>query len=82
MNCLIMVNPRLLSGSHTIFLCGNDAGAKNSVRNLLKSFAWKEEEILDLGDITASRGMEMILPIWLKIMMKFNSGAFNFNIVK
>jgi predicted dinucleotide-binding enzyme len=82
MNCLIMVNPRSLSGSHTIFLCGNDAGAKNSVRDLLKSFAWKEEEILDLGDITASRGMEMILPIWLKIMMKFNSGAFNFNIVK
>jgi 8-hydroxy-5-deazaflavin:NADPH oxidoreductase len=82
MNCFIMVNPRLLSGSHTIFLCGNDAGAKTSVRDLLKSFAWQEEEILDLGDITASRGTEMVLPLWLRIMGTLKSGSFNFNIVK
>ena len=82
MNCLIMVNPRSLSGSHNVFICGNDAGAKNKVRDLLKSFSWKDEEILDLGDITASRGMEMVLPLWLRIMGTFKSGAFNFNIVK
>jgi 8-hydroxy-5-deazaflavin:NADPH oxidoreductase len=82
MNCLIMVNPRSLSGSHNIFLCGNDAGAKSKVRDLLKSFAWKENEILDLGDITASRGTEMVLPLWLRIMGTLKSGAFNFNIVK
>jgi len=82
MNYLIMVNPRQLSGAHSFFLCGNDAEAKIKVSELLKSFGWKEEEILDLGDITASRGMEMVLPLWLKLMMKFNSGAFNFNIVK
>lgn len=82
MNCLIMVNPRSLSGSHNIFLCGNDAGAKSKVRDLLKSFSWREEEILDLGDITASRGTEMVLPLWLRIMGALNSGSFNFNIVK
>jgi 8-hydroxy-5-deazaflavin:NADPH oxidoreductase len=82
MNCLVMVNPRQLSGSHIIFLCGNDAGAKNKVRDLLKSFAWKDEEILDLGDISASRGTEMVLPLWLRIMGTLNSGSFNFNIVK
>jgi len=82
MNCLIMVNPRSLSGSHNVFICGNDAGAKNKIRDLLKSFSWKDEEILDLGDITASRGMEMVLPLWLRIMGTFKSGAFNFNIVK
>lgn len=82
MNCLIMVNPRSLSGNHNIFLCGNDTGAKDKVCELLKSFGWKEDEILDLGDITASRGMEMVLPLWLRIMMKFNSGAFNFSLVK
>ena len=82
MNCLIMVNPRSLSGSHNIFLCGNDTGAKSKVRDLLKSFAWKEEEILDLGDITASRGTEMVLPLWLRIMGALKSGSFNFNIVK
>jgi predicted dinucleotide-binding enzyme len=82
MNCLIMVNPRSLSGSHTIFICGNDAGAKDKVHTLLKSFGWKEDEILDLGDITASRGCEMVLPLWLRIMGTLKSGTFNFNIVK
>jgi 8-hydroxy-5-deazaflavin:NADPH oxidoreductase len=82
MNCLIMVNPRSLSGSHTIFICGNDAAAKDKVHQLLKSFGWKEDEILDLGDITASRGTEMLLPLWLRIMGTLKTGAFNFNIVK
>jgi predicted dinucleotide-binding enzyme len=82
MNYLIMVNPRSLSGSHTIFICGNDAGAKDKVHQLLKSFGWKEDEILDLGDISASRGCEMVLPLWLRIMGTLKSGAFNFNIVR
>ena len=82
MNCLIMVNPRMLSGTHLIFQCGNDSGAKDKVRELLKSFGWKDDEIFDLGDITASRGMEMVLPLWLRIMGSMKSGSFNFNIVK
>jgi 8-hydroxy-5-deazaflavin:NADPH oxidoreductase len=82
MSCLIMVNPRALSGSNIIFLCGNDSGAKDKVHQLLISFGWKENEILDLGDITASRGTEMVLPLWLRIMGTLKSGAFNFNIVK
>lgn len=82
MSCLIMVNPRSLSGSHIVFQCGNDSGAKEKVRELLKSFGWKEDEILDLGDITSSRGVEMVLPLWLRIMGALKSGAFNFNIVK
>jgi predicted dinucleotide-binding enzyme len=82
MSCLIMVNPRSLTGSHVIFLCGNDYGAKDKVQHLLKTFGWRENEILDLGDITASRGCEMVLPLWLRIMGTLKSGAFNFNIVK
>jgi 8-hydroxy-5-deazaflavin:NADPH oxidoreductase len=82
MNCDVMVNPRLLSESHNIFLCGNNAAAKNKVHNLLKSFGWNDEEIMDLGDITASRGTEMVLPLWLRIMGALKSGAFNFKIVK
>lgn len=82
MSCLIMVNPRSLSGSHVIFQCGNDSGAKDKVRDLLKSFGWSDDEIFDLGDITASRGCEMVLPLWLRIMGALKSGAFNFNIVR
>ena len=82
MNCQIMVNPRMLSESHNIFICGNDAGAKTKVCSLLTSFGWKDEEILDLGDITAARGAEMVLPLWLRIMGALKTGSFNFKIVK
>jgi 8-hydroxy-5-deazaflavin:NADPH oxidoreductase len=82
MSCLIMVNPRMLPDSHIIFQCGNDGSAKDKVRELLKSFGWKEDEIFDLGDITASRGVEMVLPLWLRIMGAMKSGSFNFKIVR
>jgi predicted dinucleotide-binding enzyme len=79
----IMINPGMLAdGNHHVFICGNDQDAKGQVKQLLHEFGWKEESILDLGDITASRGMEMVLPLWLKIMTKFGNGAFNFKIEK
>ena len=81
--CGLMVNPGMLGGGdHVNYLCGNDPEAKAKVRELLKKFGWKEENLLDLGDITSSRGTEAVLPIWLRIMGTFGSGAFNFKIVK
>jgi hypothetical protein len=63
-------------------MCGNDAEAKLQVSALLNEFGWSPDSILDLGDISASRGTEMVLPLWLRIMQAVGSGAFNFNIVK
>ncbi|MHB8580668.1 MAG: NADPH-dependent F420 reductase [Ignavibacteriaceae bacterium] len=81
--CGLMVNPAMINqGNHTNFICGNDDQAKQEVRVLLKEFGWKDENILDLGDITAARGMEGILPIWLRIMVSTKNGAFNFKIIK
>ncbi len=80
MNCILMVNPSLVPGSHDLFMCGNDEGAKATVTDILKSFGW--ESIIDLGDITGARAMEMLLPIWVRLMMKHKSPNFNFKIVK
>ena len=80
--CGIMVNPRLLTESHQTYLSGNSAEAKAQVRELLKSFGWMDEEILDLGDITTARGTEMLLPLWLRVYGATKNGAFNFKIVK
>jgi 8-hydroxy-5-deazaflavin:NADPH oxidoreductase len=78
----LMINPDLISGGdHTNFLCGNHAEAKNKVIELLKQFGWKNENLIDLGDITASRGVELLMPVWLRIMNAKHSGAFNFKIV-
>lgn len=80
--CGLMVNPAMINGGdHNVFVCGNDADAKVKVKDILKSFGWMEKNILDLGDITKSRGTEMYLPLWLSIYGATNNGAFNIKIV-
>lgn len=80
--CGLMVNPAMLNGGeHSTFVCGNDAQAKETVQEILKSFGWFEKNILDLGDITKARGTEMYLPLWLSIYGATQNGAFNIKIV-
>jgi len=81
MNCNLMVNPRLLPESHHTYLSSNDAGAKETARGLLRQFGWKDEEILDLGDLSSARGTEQVLPLWVRIYGATKNGAFNFKIV-
>jgi predicted dinucleotide-binding enzyme len=80
--CGIMVNPRRLPERHNVFVCGNDAEAKETTRGLLTAFGWYDDEIVDLGDISAARATEMMLPIWLRLYSAAKTGAFNFKIVK
>ena len=80
--CGIMVNPALINGGdHNTFIAGNNAEAKEKVKEILKSFGWLEKNILDLGDITKARGTEMYLPLWLSVYGATNNGAFNIKIV-
>jgi predicted dinucleotide-binding enzyme len=60
-NCDVMVNPQKLPGSHTVFLSGNDPGAKRIVRELLQAFGWMDA--IDLGDIATARATEGYLPL-------------------
>lgn len=81
MSVQVMVNPGMVAGGDsTVFMSGNDAQAKKTVQDILQSFGWKD--ILDLGDITSSRGAEMLLPIWLRTMGALGTGLFNFKIVR
>lgn len=80
-NCSLMVNPSLVKGEHDIFICGDDAGAKTMVTDILKNwFGWKS--VIDVGDITAARATEMLLPIWVRLMGLYKSPNFNFKIVR
>ena len=79
--CGVMVNPRMLPDTHHTFLSGNDAEAKREVRALLGTFGWRDEEVVDLGDITTARGTEGYLPLWLRIWGATKQGAFNIRIV-
>lgn len=80
--CGLMVNPTMLNGGeHVTFVCGNDDVAKENVKALLQTFGWQQKNILDLGDLTAARGAEMYLPLWLRIYGAKKTGAFNIQIV-
>ena len=80
MHCKLMVESSLVRGEHDAFVCGNDTQAKERVKEILKSFGWKS--IIDLGDITAARGTEIVLPLWLRLMGLFQSPNFNFEVVR
>ncbi|MEH1056710.1 NAD(P)-binding domain-containing protein [Micromonospora sp. CPCC 206171] len=77
----LMVDPKALAGGeHTVFVAGNDAGAKRTVTGLLEGFG--HTDVIDLGDITGARGAEMLLPVWLRLMGTLNTPRFQFKIVR
>lgn len=77
----LQVDPTQLNAAdHDLFLCGNDADAKEKVSEIARSYGWKN--IIDLGDITNARGTEMFLPLWLRLWGALNTSMFNVKIVK
>jgi 8-hydroxy-5-deazaflavin:NADPH oxidoreductase len=80
-NCDVMVDPTKAGGSTTMFVAGNDDDAKAEVRRLLESFGWPPDDVLDLGDVTAARGMEMYLPLWLRLWGAKGTGHLNVKVV-
>jgi len=80
-NVELMAHPELLHGPHDAFICGNDLEAKAEATRILNEwFGWKS--VIDLGDISNSRGLEMALPLWISLQKKLGTNIFNFKIVK
>jgi hypothetical protein len=80
MNCQVMVEPGRVPGEHNAFLCGNDETAKQAAADLIGSFGWPAASLIDLGDISAARGTEMVLPLWLRLMGALGHADFNFHV--
>jgi predicted dinucleotide-binding enzyme len=75
----IMVNPKSLKdGDHTVFVAGNDDDAKARVSDLLRSFGWSD--IIDLGEISAARGPEMYLALWIRLFGALKNGNINIKV--
>jgi len=68
--------------SHDVFLCGNDPEAKRHVGDLLRDFGWPQDCILDLGDISAARGLEAYFLFWVRLWQGLGSGSFNIKVVR
>jgi 8-hydroxy-5-deazaflavin:NADPH oxidoreductase len=81
MNAFVMLNPGLVAGGDsTVFMSGDDASAKKTVHELLSSFGWTD--IIDLGGISTSRAVEMLLPLWLTTFGVLGRTPYNFKIVR
>lgn len=63
----LMVDPKLPGGPPTMFIGGNDEGAKKTVAEILADFGW---ETIDLGGIDASRLLEPMMWAWVVSAMK------------
>jgi predicted dinucleotide-binding enzyme len=82
-NCDIMIAPSRVPGDHELFICGNDAPAKREVaKYLCEWFDWKPGAIIDLGDITNSRGTEMFLALWVRLWGVVGNPHFNIHVTR
>ena len=57
----MMVNPELAGGPPTMFICGNDARAKQTATELLLQFGW---DTADMGGVEAARAIEPLCMLW------------------
>jgi len=79
-NANVMVDPAKLIERTQVFVSGNDIEAKSKVVMILRDwFGWKE--IIDLGDITTSRSVEMYVLLWQGLRKLIPEPRFNIKIV-
>jgi len=81
-NCEVMVEPSKVPGEHDVFLCGDEQAAKARVAELLQSFGWPPESVVDLGDLSSARGMEAYLLLWIRLWGALGTGHFNVKVVR
>lgn len=63
-NCVgsaLMVNPDFGGQKPTMFIAGNDDGAKSQVKKILDTFGW---EVEDMGKAEAARAIEPLCILW------------------
>jgi predicted dinucleotide-binding enzyme len=56
-----MVDPQFAGGPPTMFIAGDDAGAKAAVSGVLAQFGW---DVADMGPAVAARAIEPLCILW------------------
>jgi 8-hydroxy-5-deazaflavin:NADPH oxidoreductase len=81
-NCNVMIDAASVPGDHVVFVAGNDDAAKAQARELLGGFGWTPERVIDLGDITAARGAEMYVMLWVRLVGVVGGPSFNISVAR
>lgn len=77
-----MVEPGRIPGEHSLLISGDDAGAKAQVVELLESFGWPADAIIDLGDISGARAAEMYIQLWFRLFQTQGTEYVSLRVVK
>lgn len=74
-----MVDPHFAEGRPTMFICGNDVGAKTTVTNMLSDLGWDAE---DMGGVEAARAIEPLCILWCLPGFTRNQWSHAFKLLK
>ncbi|MFZ0273643.1 MAG: NAD(P)-binding domain-containing protein [Acidobacteriaceae bacterium] len=75
-----MVNPQFAGGiKPTMFICGNDEGAKKTVTGILDQFGW---EIADMGSAESARAIEPLCMLWCVLGFTKNEWTHAFRLLR
>jgi hypothetical protein len=77
MNCEVMVDPSKIPGEPRRLPLRRGRGRQAPVSELLESFGWPAGRIRDLGGISSARGMEMYLPLLIRLWPVLGTGHVN-----
>jgi hypothetical protein len=74
-----MFRPDFPGGPPDMFICGDDAGAKEKVAALLKDFGWG---VVDVGGIGSSRYLEGMCMVWVLHGLATNAWSHAFKLLR
>jgi predicted dinucleotide-binding enzyme len=75
----LMVDPDFGGTKPTMFICGNDEGAKAEVTQILDTFGWETE---DMGSVEAARAIEPLCILWCIPGFAQNTWSHAFKLLK
>jgi predicted dinucleotide-binding enzyme len=61
-------------------VAGNDDEARQTAAVLAADLGWTD--VFDLGDLTAARGLEMWMPLWIRLYVRLGHPMFNIKLVR
>ena len=80
-NASVMVDPgKVGDGDTTVFVASDDAEARAVATGLLEQLGWRD--IVEFDELAAARGLEMYLPLWLRLMGRLGVPNFNIKVVR
>jgi predicted dinucleotide-binding enzyme len=77
----VMVDPgKVGDGDTTVFVASDDAEARAVAVALLEQLGWRD--IVEFDELSAARGLEMWLSLWVRLMGRLGTADFNLKVVR